>query len=262
MACLLFLRHYSVVVCSNITISRKPYIKFQEYWLLVQSKPDGPPEIYNCTYLVDWINTAADRYSGPIENARLLFRTKQQEWDGSMSCQAFIPYFSELLERARGISRVTKIVCFGLGDFTRRPPPWWKAQNEALPEDQRSAETSIVEGALVHHAIALTMAKLARLRTNVGDEEIQLLTQDPSYSEETKDILKEIGFEVVGGHGAGGFAEIDSETIVFSPFTKAPVRQLIADLARPVAIIISPRDTIDGVWNPRGYIFQPSTTLS
>jgi NADPH:quinone reductase-like Zn-dependent oxidoreductase len=50
-------------------------------------------------------------------------------------------------------------------------------------------------------------------------------------------MLQEIGFEVVGEQGAGGFAELDNESVVFSPVTKAPFKQIIADLARPVAII-------------------------
>jgi len=50
-------------------------------------------------------------------------------------------------------------------------------------------------------------------------------------------MLQELGFEIVGQGGAGGFAEVDDESVVFSAFVSAPVKQVIADLARPVAII-------------------------
>jgi hypothetical protein len=95
----------------------------------------------------------------------------------------------------------------------------------------------VVEGALTHHAIALTIANMVRSCAKAGDAGVRLLTQDPKYSNETKDMLVEIGFEVVGDYGAGGFAELDDESIVFSAFANAPVKQIIADLARPAAII-------------------------
>lgn len=58
--------------------------------------------------------------------------------------------------------QVTKIICFGLGDMHLKVPDWWRIQNEALPEDQRQPETAEVQGAFVHHAIALTMASTYR----------------------------------------------------------------------------------------------------
>jgi len=81
------------------------------------------------------------------------------------------------------------------------------------------------------------MADIARSFAQDGDSRVRLLTQDPGYSVETTDMLREIGFEVVGEYGAGGFAEVDDNTIVFSAFAAAPVKQIIGDFARPVAII-------------------------
>lgn len=42
---------------------------------------------------------------------------------------------------------------------------------------------------------------------------------------------------VRGYYGVGGFAEIDEDSIVISAFAAAPVKQIIADLARPALII-------------------------
>jgi hypothetical protein len=129
-------------------MSRKPYVNFQEYWLLVQCKPDGPPETYNCTYLVDWNNQSVRNYEGPIENVRLLFNAKQQEWEASLTCEAFTSQFRKAMgdEKAK---KITKIVCFALGDLNSKPPDWWRMQNDALPEKERELETSVVDGALV-----------------------------------------------------------------------------------------------------------------
>jgi hypothetical protein len=232
---------------------RKPYVKFQEFWRLVSTKPDGPPETYHCTYLVDWTNQTVRNYEGPVENARLLFETTQKRWDTSDTCQTFTSQCHKLLRGCGNAKKVTKIVCFGLGDLNFKPPDWWRIQNSSKSEGERELETSVVEGSLTHHAIALTIADIARSYAQTGDIGVRLLTQDPAYSTETKVILQEIGFEVVGEYGASGFADLDDETIVFSAFAAAPVKQIIADLARPAAIICN-RVTGGTVFGAPGYL--------
>ncbi|TGJ79165.1 hypothetical protein E0Z10_g9600 [Xylaria hypoxylon] len=231
----------------------KPYIEFQEFWRLVYSTPDGPPETYNCTYLVDWANQSVRNYEGPIENVQLLFETSQQQWDASAACEALALQFRKLLGGNGNAKKVTKIVCFGLGDMNFKPPDWWRIKNDSKPEDERQPETIEVEGALLHHAVALTMANITRSCAKTGDTGVRLLTQDPGYSDETKDMIRKIGFEIVGEHGAGGFAELDDESVVFSPFASAPVKQIIADLARPVAIICA-RNTSARVFGKPKYL--------
>jgi hypothetical protein len=184
----------------------------------------------------------------------LLFNTKQQEWEASLTCAAFTSQFRKALGGDGNPKSVTKIVCFALGDLSSKPPDWWRIQNDALPEDERELETSIVDGALVHQAIALTMANIIRSCAKPSDRGIRLLTQDPGYCDETKDLIKDLGFEVEGGYGAGGFTEVDDETVVFSPFPRAPVKQIIADLARPLAFITLIGTT---VWNSRRYLIPP-----
>ncbi len=148
---------------------------------------------------------------------------------------------------------MTKIVCFGLGDVSFKPPDWWRIENDSKPELEQEPEISVVEGALMHHAIALTIADIARSCAKTGDTGVRLLTQDPGYSDKTKDLLQEIGFEVIGEYGAGGFAELDNESIVFSAFASVPVKQIIADLARPAAIICA-GSTSAGVFNHLKYV--------
>lgn len=87
-------------------------------------------------------------------------------------------------------------------------------------------------GCIIQHSMALTIAQLYR-----GNETLRLLAQDPEYTEVAEEILTKKEFKIVGTHGAGGFAEIDEDSIIISPFAAAPVKQIIADLARPVLII-------------------------
>ncbi|TRX98428.1 hypothetical protein FHL15_000502 [Xylaria flabelliformis] len=148
-----------------------------------------------------------------------------------------------------GKAKVTKVVCFGLGDMNPRPSASWIAENASKPEDEQLPETYMVESSFMHHAIAWTIADIARACASTGNT-VRLLTQDPNYSAERKETLQKVGWEVVREHGAGGFAELDDESIVFSPFTSAPVKQIIADLARPVAIISA--ESSGGVFNRFG----------
>jgi hypothetical protein len=176
-------------------------------------------------------------YEGPIENASLLFETSRKQWNASVTCEAFTSQFRELLGRVANAKKVTRVVCFGLGNMTSKPVDWWRIQNDSRPKDERESESSMVEAALIHHAIALTMVDVIRSCGEGSDMHARLLTQDPGYSVETKDMLQKIGFEVIGEYGAEGFAELDENSIVFSAFTQAPVKQIIADIARPAVII-------------------------
>ncbi|KAI0434576.1 hypothetical protein F5Y09DRAFT_235429 [Xylaria sp. FL1042] len=229
----------------------KPYVEFQEYWHLVRCKPDGPPETYHCTYLVDWDNQTMSNFEGPIENVESLFETSQQRWDASTTCAALASQLCKILggDGTAKKKKVTKIVCFGLGDLNFKQPDWWMVRDESKLEGKRERKTSMAEDAFIHHAIALTMVDVVRSCAGTGEEDtgVRLLTQDPGYTAESKDMVRKLGFEVVGEHGAGGFAELDDEAVVFSPFTAAPVKQIIADLARPVAIICA-RATGAGVF--------------
>lgn len=200
-------------------------------------------------------------YEGPIEGVRLLFENSQNRWNASATCKAFTSQLRQLLSQDVNRKQVTKIVCFGLGELNLKPPDWWRIENNSRPDDEQETETSLIEGALTHHAIALTMASIARSLIRNGDTgAVRLLTQDPCYSDDTKDMLRELGFEVVGDHGACGFAEMDDESIVFSAFAKAPVKQIIADLARP-AVIICARSTSAGVFSRLRYLSSPVSVL-
>ncbi|KAI1406942.1 hypothetical protein F5Y13DRAFT_207142 [Hypoxylon sp. FL1857] len=207
----------------------KPYVKFQEYWRLVKEEPDGPPETHLCSYLVDWENQTARDYEGQIENAKALFFQMWKTWNSSKTRFSFVRQLKELL----GKKKITKIVCFGLGDISRKAPEWWRIQN-GLQSDELEARH--LDSSMIQHCIALTIGDVLRAKAGSA-KAVRLLAQDPAYTDETKEMLSEQGFEIVGQFGAGGFAEVDDESVVFSAFVSAPVKQIIADIARPALII-------------------------
>lgn len=108
-----------------------------------------------------------------------------------------------------------------------------------LPHQANNGDNLLTDGAEVHaemlqHAAALTMGE--EIRRYCG-EYVRLLTQDPQYSNDAKEFLKGKGFEIVGDFGAGGFDDVDDNSIVFSAWANAPVKQIIADIARSAMFI-------------------------
>lgn len=111
---------------------------------------------------------------------------------------------------------------------------------------------------LVQYPCALTIADAIR---SVTGSPIRLLTEDVGYTDEAKEILKGYGFEIVGQFGAGAFAEVDENSVVFSPERhRAPVKQIIADIARP-ALIITTRSEIYDDFTEFGYVSDTSPLL-
>lgn len=127
--------------------------------------------------------------------------------------------------------KATKIICFGLGDIARQSPEVSVPAGQHAEIESQGAE---IHDEMMQHAAALTM--LQEIQRYYGST-ARLLAQDPQYSDDTQAFLKTRGFEIVGNHGAGGFAHIDDDCIVFSAWPAAPVKQIVADLARPVGII-------------------------
>jgi hypothetical protein len=160
-----------------------------------------------------------------------IFEDIQLSWKNSTSYKSLGPIFEELL----GSRKVSKIICFGLGDMCRTAPDWLERQGES--DKQNSNNRSMIQ-----HSVALTLVDACH---NTNRKGMRLIAQDPDYTVEATNILTRHGFEIVGQFGAGGFAEIDDESIVFSPFVSAPVKQIIADIARPALVISSGFETFN-----------------
>lgn len=160
-----------------------------------------------------------------------VFDRYQSVWQNSKTCE----HLTALIEDVLGpnANAVKKILCFGLGDFCRTVPEWVTREHD--PWDENS-EIEEVRGCIIQHWMALTLARLCCCQDAENFQPL-LLAQDPDYTKVAEDILTQKGFKIVGTHGAEGFAEIDDHSIIISPFTAAPVKQIIADLARPLLII-------------------------
>ncbi|TEY42657.1 hypothetical protein BOTCAL_0387g00120 [Botryotinia calthae] len=195
-----------------------------DYWRLVKEQPIGPTGTYHCSYLVEWSNQTVRNFRKSKEKQDQIFENNKLFWNNSKTCRALRSLLEELLDTRK----VTKIIGFGLGDMCRKPPD---RQNDLK---RQVLNISVADRSMIQHSIALTMADACR---NNNKNAIQLLAQDPDYSVKAMELLEKNDFKIVGQFGAGGFADIDEESVVFSPFVNAPVKQIIADIARPVLLI-------------------------
>ncbi|KAK4183493.1 hypothetical protein QBC35DRAFT_542961 [Podospora australis] len=87
------------------------------------------------------------------------------------------------------------------------------------------------------HALALC------LRDHFEEKQghkVQLFAQDPDYRRIDRQILKGkiAGFKIL--EDPWGFIEVDEETLVISIAPTAPIRQIVADIARPAMMIWCP----------------------
>ena len=193
----------------------------------MKAQPNGPVETYLCSYIVDWSNQTARNFRELIAQPTQVFDEKHLLWQNSKTCKQLAALVQDVL--GTNTVKVKKVLCFGLGDFCRSAPEWLKRQHDSWDE---TAEVENVMGCMIQHSMALTIAQLCR-----GNKILPLFAQDPEYTEVAEDILTKKGFRIIGTYGAGGFAEIDNDSIIIAPFAAPPVKQIIADLARPMLVI-------------------------
>ncbi|KAI1747798.1 hypothetical protein F4782DRAFT_551568 [Xylaria castorea] len=117
---------------------------------------------------------------------------------------------------------INKIICFGLGNHLTKKLEYW-----------------------TQHPAAITIRNAIRLKLG---HKVRLLTHLPEYTADTKAVLEKYGFEVIGMNGVDGFIEVDENSVVFSTPSDTPVKQILAELARPAVIITRPFREADLDW--------------
>jgi hypothetical protein len=146
-------------------------------------------------------------------------------WTESAGCRDL----TTILAKSISIPSANKIVCFGLGglsDPSAGPEGLVKlARGDGLPR----------RAAMTQHAAAITMA--AVLGKRFGTDPLPIIVQDPDYTLADKKLLAEVGIEVVDGCGSLAFTHVDDKSVVLSIHPNIPVKQVVADIARPAVMI-------------------------
>ncbi|OAA65302.1 hypothetical protein SPI_02089 [Niveomyces insectorum RCEF 264] len=173
-----------------------------------------------------------------VDAVRALFLRHRARWESSTACSELRVTLSTALApllAPRGPAVVHKVVAFACSSMT----------------DEREGGSA---RHAVQHALVLTVRDvLARLQASgiVGggggktcddqkDEPIRTVqvdcfAQDPAYGAADVAVLAEHGIIVLDD--PDGFLAVDETTVVVAVAPSVPVRQIVADLARPVAMI-------------------------
>lgn len=123
--------------------------------------------------------------------------------------------------RPNAVATVDKVFGFGLG-------PICAAQPSGL------RPTYVPDMHLLEHMAVLSIANEI---STIRSQPVTVYTADPLYTAECKRALRAMGIQVIDGFGAVGFTMVDDHSIVVTQYPSFPVRQLLADLCRPVAFI-------------------------
>ncbi|RMZ85263.1 hypothetical protein DV738_g379, partial [Chaetothyriales sp. CBS 135597] len=145
------------------------------------------------------------------EEVREFFSKTKQAWEASKERRQLESILSAKTPTVH-IKKIVAFACGGMNYFDEAP---WAI---------RSA---------YQHALILNIRDV--LRTRQECDNIECYAQDPEYTEIDKDVLNQSGITVLGD--PQGFLEVDDSTLVLSFGPDIPVRQIIADIARPAMMI-------------------------
>lgn len=133
---------------------------------------------------------------------------------------------------------ITKIVCFALGSLA---PVDEDSDGSISLDNSTSAASPVscsftrhVTRAHVQHAAVETILNALRNRGMVAPK-VMCYAQDPAYDAVDCELLATIGFTVLDD--PKGFLEVDANTLVLSVSPNVPVKQIVADVQWPAAMV-------------------------
>ncbi|KAI1844866.1 hypothetical protein JX265_009451 [Neoarthrinium moseri] len=150
-----------------------------------------------------------------------------------------------LTARHNQLRDVDKIVCFGLGRLDQTV-----GEDEVVVEmDSDDESLAYPSNPMRQHAAAVAVAEhLEALR---GDgHQVRVYAQDPLYTSTDKHVVPGAGISIVSGFGGRALLLVDENTIVMARQPAFPIREVVADLARPAAMFWTSMD-VGGFRDPR-----------
>lgn len=149
---------------------------------------------------------------GEIQDA---YEKQQERWLNSETCRLLIEQLRKLTPAQS--ANITKVVGMGLGEVG------------VLRKDfERS-----IERALVQHSAIKTIVTV--LEEQNGGRRVECYAQDPANNEMGDQFLKIVGITPLSD--PKGFLEVDENTLVISANPNVPVRQILADIQWPTAML-------------------------
>ncbi|KAL2129427.1 hypothetical protein VTI74DRAFT_7821 [Chaetomium olivicolor] len=160
------------------------------------------------------------------ETVRARFEDERRHWEGSECFARLKGMFSGVVGGVEIPKGTNKVVGFACSTLTW---PWEESDKE---EEGRERDASMAQ-----HALMLAMRDILERAAGDGGEkvEIKCFAQDPIYTPVDEHVLGEVGITVLDD--PRGFIEVDESSVVISVSPNVPVKQIVADIARPAVII-------------------------
>ena len=149
----------------------------------------------------------------PAPETRAILHQQKAKWDASDACRQLVATL-EMLADVGSLPRVDKVIAFTCFN----------------PSDVQAAEESATE-----HASVPSLRDFFARQRHQPTTSVRCYAQDPLYQDADREVLGELGMTVLDH--PRGFLEVDDSTAVFSQLPTAPIRQVIADIARPALMI-------------------------
>lgn len=137
------------------------------------------------------------------------YREVLDKWRASQTCSRLIDAMTDMQ-----LPKITKIICFGLDTL------------------HRNGDQGLERSRTQHAAVEIMRAHLEKTQINT---DVKVFCQSPTYDTIDEKILHSMRMKIIGD--PTGFLEIDYETLVYCVSPKTCVRQIVADMDRPAAML-------------------------
>jgi hypothetical protein len=196
----------------------RPSIMYQSYEKLTNRDPRSEARTVRTDFdplRINWSNRGSVKEPkfNNVDQIQAYFTDHGEKW---LYGGGFHAINKLLVDYASAARKIRKIVAFALG----------------------SLRYNVVNGSLnvarpaTQHAMVLGIASVLR---ETHGREIKCYLQDPIYNSVDKEFLESKGFTIL--QDPKGFLEVDEETLVVSISPNVPVKQIIADMPWPAAMI-------------------------
>ncbi|KAJ5782415.1 hypothetical protein N7457_004189 [Penicillium paradoxum] len=201
-----------------------------------------PISLMHVTYRRDSENKKIipPRVARDREVVRTTFQTKTQEWSESAACERL----KTILSSSAKNHGIDKVIGFALGTMSIQ---YYSKDGSPFAESGW--------GPASQHALLLTMKEWLQERDR--EQKVPCYSQDPAFTEVDRQILDEVGVEVI--EDPRGWLEVDEQSMILSVGPDVPVKEIIADIARP-AVIIWDRVGWDDGLEPGHWLSDPDSS--
>lgn len=194
--------------------TRQPYehpiVKFQGEWHHDQAKSNGTLSEFSC------VTSTINGHYMPAHRGAEDANAVWQYYDIQFERAPELQYLLDMVRSRPGtIGGVDKIFGFGLGPVC--------AGIDRFP-DQHVYE---------HMHIMYIAGEISK----INGRPVTTYAADPGYTPECIRALGVMGIQVIDCFGAKGFTMVDDSSIVVTRYPSFPIREILADLCRPVALI-------------------------